>query len=105
MGKYFVANQTMVTIECCNCHILFAVPEEFNDQQLKLREEGIFYCPKGHYQHYVGLSKEEKLKHQLSNAQSCCVEFEQKTAQLERKTIALRGHLTRKKKLLEEIRG
>lgn len=48
------------TIECCNCHIIFAVPKEF---QQKMREtHEFFYCPNGHSQHYTGKSTAEKWK-------------------------------------------
>lgn len=45
MGEYFVANTKMVTIECGECGILFAVPKKFNDKQLRLCENGGWYCP------------------------------------------------------------
>lgn len=39
------------TEECCECGIMFQVPEEFAENR---QEDGqSFYCPNGHEQHYA----------------------------------------------------
>jgi len=41
----------LVTEECCNCGILFAMPQQVNE---RLRTKGgTFYCPNGHPQVYT----------------------------------------------------
>lgn len=45
-------------IECANCNMVFAVTAEYR-LSLKRTYES-FYCPKGHSQHYPGLSDLEK---------------------------------------------
>lgn len=47
-----------VTEECCNCHAQFAMTENLNTE--KRRDHSLFYCPRGHGQHYTGLSDVEK---------------------------------------------
>ena len=51
---------------CCakGCDALIIVPNEVDDQFRKSRES--FYCYRGHSQSYSGLSKEEKLKKELT---------------------------------------
>jgi hypothetical protein len=78
---------------------MYAIPETW-----ALRKEDdhkMFYCPKcrvGRY--YPQLSDKEKLKKQLANVTECCVNYERKSVELERSNIALKGHITRKKKQL-----
>lgn len=39
------------TIECCDCGIIFQVPEDFDENR---QEDGKrFYCPNGHWQVYT----------------------------------------------------
>ena len=52
-------------IDCCNCKMLFAVPEEIDNRWLKTGST--FYCPQGHPQHYTK-SENQKLKKQLDLA-------------------------------------
>lgn len=54
---------TLVTIECCTCHMIFGAPREFNQERLD--DHGWFYCPAGHRQHYTGKSDAEKLRERL----------------------------------------
>lgn len=55
---------SLVTEECCNCHMLFAVPADF--ERRRRRDHEIFFCPAGHRQHYSAKSEEEKLRAQLA---------------------------------------
>lgn len=91
MGTYFVATTTLETIECCKCHILFAVPKDFNDEQLRRKEDGEFYCPNGHAQHYIGECEESRLKRQLRDEQQCCIAAREETNRIERKLWGTRG--------------
>ena len=48
--------------ECCNCGVVFAMTIEFYRARQKEKEEGSFYCPNGHGQHYMGKSDEQRRK-------------------------------------------
>ena len=65
MRNHTIVEQiTLVTEECCECHVLFAITRSHKDKLLELAETGSFYCPNGHAQHYRGRS----LQHQLAEA-------------------------------------
>ena len=52
----------LVTEECCNCGIVFAIPHSLHR---KMKEQGgTFYCPNGHGQHYTK-SDNQKLREQI----------------------------------------
>ena len=57
-GKTIYKSLELETIECCACHIVFAVPKELNRQLFENHKD--FYCPVGHAQHYTGKSNLEK---------------------------------------------
>lgn len=59
-GTTFKASDTLVVEVCCNCHMPFAVTDEFKDDRLK--DKKTFYCPAGHPQSYVGKSDEQKIR-------------------------------------------
>jgi len=50
----------LVTEECCNCGVLFAIPSELRDRLVS--KKTVFYCPNGHDQHYLGESDAAKAK-------------------------------------------
>ena len=54
---------TLVSIECCNCGVVFAMPEKL--QERLINNHNTFYCPNGHGMNYNGKSKETKLKEEL----------------------------------------
>lgn len=60
MSIVFVAQVNLITVECCNCHVVFAMPKEWNDHFRKTHQS--FYCPAGHGQSYGGESDIEKAK-------------------------------------------
>ena len=60
----FVEQQILKTETCCNCSMLFAVPEEFNRH--RRQDHALFYCPAGHAQHYpAGNSDNDRLRKDL----------------------------------------
>ena len=62
----------LITEECCNCGVLFAMTKDFKDEKLKYRNSPnrkTFYCPNGHPQFYMGETEEQKLKRELAQAQ------------------------------------
>lgn len=89
-----IDSSVLVIEECCACHIRFAMPQDL--QQRALADRGIsFYCPSGHSQHYSGETEAEKLKRQLSYAQTRATRWEDNYRAAERSKAALKGHLTR----------
>lgn len=52
------------TEECCECGIIFQVPEEFAEN--RQNDGRTFYCPNGHGQNYADTAEEEvgKLKNE-----------------------------------------
>ncbi len=57
------ATITMVSEQCCNCGIIFSMPEAFRNQ-CKDDNTKYFYCPNGHSQHFAQ-STADKLQKQL----------------------------------------
>jgi hypothetical protein len=61
-----VVTERLVTEQCCNCSVWFAMPSGLNE---RLRENGgLFYCPNGHSQHYTK-SRVKMLEEQVSAEQ------------------------------------
>lgn len=59
----FVENVRLETETCCNCGMVFAMPDDY--QRRRRNDHGNFYCPAGHAQHYTGATAEQKLKREL----------------------------------------
>ncbi len=91
----FEETQVLETETCCNCGILFAVPEDFKSAKRKNHNE--FYCPNGHGQHYTGKSEAEKLRNRLSQTESLLDDYK-KDLQKERiSKAAVKGQLIKLK--------
>jgi hypothetical protein len=58
---------SITLLECCVCHIQFAISEEYKTS-LK-RSHNIFYCPKGHSQFYVVKSDIEQIREERDRAE------------------------------------
>jgi len=52
------------TIECCNCAILFCLPDGYERQ--RRRDHKDFSCPNGHEQHFTGKSDLEELRAEIA---------------------------------------
>ena len=63
MGYAITQHLTLETEECCNCGVVFAMPD-YMMQRLQERG-GTFYCPNGHAQHYTK-SEVTRLKEKLA---------------------------------------
>lgn len=110
MGEYFVTNLKMVAIECYKCHIVFAVPKEFDDKQRELNEDGDFCCPNGHHQVYIGKSLKNRLKQkeaairnlteQNSHLNECCINYQEKAKRNDYRARKYKGDVTRLKKVI-----
>lgn len=96
MGTAFVINTELVTEQCCNCGITFAVPLPF--QEARKRDHELLYCPHGHGQHYPAESDIEKLRRQrnelsdkAARLERCCTEAQNEANELERKIPFIRA--------------
>ena len=63
----FTETQTLHKETCCNCHVLFAMPEAMHTE--KRRDRTSFYCPNGHAQHFTGPTPESELRDKLATAE------------------------------------
>ena len=93
---------TLTIIECGDCHIPFAIPD--NLYRARLKDGRDFHCPNGHAIHYyetdnMKLRKEnERLERRLANARE-----DQRIAEVDaltarRKAAAAKGVLTKARK-------
>lgn len=53
----------MTHITCCNCGIIFAVPEHWESSRREDHQN--FWCPNGHQQAFLSKSETEKLRTDL----------------------------------------
>jgi len=58
---------SMVLVECCSCHIQFAMSKVYDDALRRCHNT--FYCPEGHPQSYSGRSDIERAKEERDIAQ------------------------------------
>jgi hypothetical protein len=93
----------LTVIECCTCHMDFAMPQDFvRDRR---RDHAWWYCPTGHRQHYLGesdLECAERLRREAERRAermdaAATHERDQREA-TERSLRATRGHLTRQRR-------
>ena len=57
----------MVMVECCNCHMPFAMTSELNVELRRTHES--FFCPKGHSQSYACKSDIERARDERDRAE------------------------------------
>src|ERR1051325_4459830 len=67
-NEQFRVDVTLVTEDCCNCGVVFAMTTEFKAQ--RLRDQAWFYCPAGHAQRYTGKTEAQKLKDDLERVKA-----------------------------------
>ncbi len=66
--KTLTYSSTLVIEECCECHMTFAMPRDFNNQSRNSMRK-YFHCPDGHVQHYTGPTEAQRLKRELEMVQ------------------------------------
>lgn len=80
-GHTLTVEQKLITETCCNCGMLFAMTSDFKEDRLKRRpNDNMFYCPRGHPQHYTGPSAATKLQQQLDEERRLRQRAEQNVA-------------------------
>lgn len=93
---------TMITVECCNCGVVFGMPSDLKERFLNNPDKS-FYCPNGHGQHYAK-SKEQRLReeaerklqqkeNELANIAATKIQLEQQLKKEQRKTKRLTNGL------------
>lgn len=65
MSVVLAISQNFEDVACCNCGILFAVPQSFYRVHLRDKKQ-TFYCPNGHSNWYPGKTDAEKLREELA---------------------------------------
>ena len=66
MGYAVAHQQTLETVECCRCGVVFAMPKTL-DKQLR-DNHATFYCPVGHANYYPGETEAERLRKLLEQS-------------------------------------
>lgn len=94
---------TYTVIDCFNCGVLFAVPDQVNDEWVRTGKS--FYCPNGHRQHYIEstvkkLEKERQAREAAERQARARLELLRAE---ERSHAATRGVVTKQKKKLARV--
>lgn len=63
----FTGQETLDTLVCATCSMMFAIPERFDQERRK--DHRSFYCPAGHSLSYQHKSNEEKLRDEVAQLQ------------------------------------
>lgn len=87
----------LVVMECGECGITFAMPENFRRDRLNNHKLG-WYCPNGHSRVFFGKTEAQKLRDELKSVRIDVTEQSQSRRKAERSLIATKGHFTRLKK-------
>jgi septal ring factor EnvC (AmiA/AmiB activator) len=87
----------LVTEECCQCGVLFALPSDLKDMLLRKKAGRMFYCPNGHPQHYTG----ESFDDQIARLNSTITHLRDQRDATERSLNATKGALTKARKQVQ----
>jgi hypothetical protein len=85
--SYFIDKEKFIVIHCCECHIAFAITEDFWGK--RIRDHKLFSCPEGHKQHY-------KQESDIDKANRLAREAQEKAERLQ-KCIDHKKHVIRQK--------
>jgi hypothetical protein len=83
----------LITEECINCGVLFAMSDELRDRLLQSHEN--FYCPSGHSMFYSAKSDIEKERDLRLHAEARAARAEDAAEIAERRRRAAKGQLTK----------
>jgi hypothetical protein len=106
-GYKYQVDVELVTEECINCGMAFALPSTIRDR--RIQDHQSFYCPAGHPQCFTAESGEERVRRELREAEARhASQLAQERARRERaendamdlanKNRALKGTATKLKK-------
>lgn len=88
-------------IECCVCHVVFMVTQEFKLGKMRDRSNPStngFYCPAGHVQYFSGRSEAEQLKEDIRIKDGVLDAVRRENEYLRRRVRAHKGALIKCKK-------
>ena len=92
----FQESVTLVQEQCCNCGVIFAMPQQLADSRRK--DHGSFYCPNGHGQHYTAKSEAEQYKAQLEQEKREAANLRERAIVAERAKTRAENALSKVKK-------
>lgn len=93
----YSVHQTLVTVQCHQCSIVFAMPESLNNECKKDHSRS-FFCPRGHGAVYTGPTEAQKLRDRLAGKQAEVDRQRARADHGERRAAAARGQVTKIKK-------
>lgn len=94
--KTLTFTTTLVTVECAECSMTFAMPKDFAKN--RRRDHSRFYCPTGHGLSYPAQSEEEILRDQLADWRRWYGELEAEAKYEKQSHAATKGQLTKTRK-------
>lgn len=96
----FVATEKLSTLRCASCHILFAVPDGF--EEARRNDHKVFFCPVGHSNVFMGESEAEKFRRErdrlvqhIAQKDDEIVAERDRRETAERRMAAARGQVTK----------
>ena len=100
-------HRLVLRIETCyTCGVPFGIPTEL--QYSLVQNRRAFYCPNGHSQSYVGKTDQERLaeaQERIAREQTRTRQVRDQLAATERSNVALRGVVTKKRKVLARVKN
>jgi hypothetical protein len=97
MSETMTYTGTLAIEVCCECHIAFGMPADFQRQAREAGPKITFHCPLGHAQHY-STSETQRLRDRLNRAETRERAARDQADAAERSARAYKGHLTRTRK-------
>ena len=92
----------MTTLICWSCGVEHAIPVAIWDKSLRKVEGHGWYCPNGHRAVAMGEAEEIQLRRLLASARCDIDRLQTRNAALWRSNAALRGVITRMKRVRAE---
>jgi hypothetical protein len=86
----------LITEDCCNCGVLFAIPADLRRELLENHKN--FYCPNGHSQAYLGKTEAQKEKERADRLERRLANTEEDLRCERASHRATRGNVTKLKK-------
>jgi hypothetical protein len=90
----FPVTDTLVVETCCNCHMRFAMTQEFRRTMLEKRPKR-FYCPAGHTQYYMGESDADVLRRERDRLKQQLAQRDDEITAQKREADKLRKRIAR----------
>lgn len=96
-GYLINVNLELVTEECCNCGVLFGIPNTMQDL-LREKPGTTFYCPNGHPQHYTGKTEAQKQRERADSLERRLANRDEDLRAARASLVATKGQLTKARK-------